>query len=435
MYETTADRVHHRILVGQEARVLREATAAWRDVSPDWISETWSERIPLLAEVVGDAQETVAASSLVASAGALETQGSWEAPGGFLNPRAFAGATADGGSIEALLYEPAITTKELIRGGRAVVPSLEQAGRQLSLLLISTLADVARSAASIQTVLRPNTGYVRIVHGDACDRCLILAGRFYRWNAGFMRHPRCQCSHVSAHLSGSEAKARGMFEDPYEAFDSMTDVEQDAVFGAANAKALREGADIFQVVNSKRGMTPNGLFTTEGATRRGYAGQRLKPGQRRATPELIYRWAGNDRTKAQALLKEHGYILPGGRNPLGSIRGQREGFGAMGRGGTRKAVSQAVLDARRTGIRDPRSRYTMTAAERRLDDAEQDWLKVLQGKNPWVSGGFGNTPDPYGWGLNNIGGPVGGPLTPQIAALVEKRYLAMLTTGGQRFID
>lgn len=434
MYETSADSAHHRLLVREQIRAVSHTSRAWKSVSPDWISQTWQEQIPRLASELAAAQTSVAASSLVASAGALEAQGAWEAPKAFLNPATFGEATSTGGSLEGLLYRPAVEAKTLIAQGKGVAEAMESSGHLLSTLVMSTLSDVARSASSIATTVRPNAGYVRIVHGDACDRCLILAGKYYRWNEGFRRHPRCNCSHVVANLSASAAEARGMFDDPYRAFEDLSEAEQNAVFGKARAQAIRDGADIFQVVNSRRGMTTNGLFTKYGTTKRGYAGRILKPGQRRATPELLYRWAGGDREKALALLKEHGYILKGGQNPLGVIIGQREGFGAMGRGGTRKAASQAVLDARRTGVRDPTSRYTMTATERRLYDAERDWLQVLEGKNPFVSQGFGSIPDPHGLGLNNIGAPLGRELTPQVAALVEKRYLAMLTTNGQKFI-
>ena len=53
MYETAADKTHHRVLVAQEARVLRASTKAWRSVSPEWISQTWMEQIPSLAAKVG----------------------------------------------------------------------------------------------------------------------------------------------------------------------------------------------------------------------------------------------------------------------------------------------------------------------------------------------------------------------------------------------
>ena len=90
-------------------------------------------------------------------------------------------------------------------------------------------------------------------------------------------------------------------------------------------------------------------------------------------------------------------------------------------------------DAVNTGVRDPRNRYTMTAAERRLYDAEAAYRLVLEGKNPFASPGFGNTPDPYGEGLNNVGASGSQPLTPQIAAMVEKDYRRWLTSNGEVF--
>lgn len=430
MYESKADTIHHRYLVRQQLEAVGKAKRAWDDVSPDWIEQTWAPQVPYLVTAVSGAQERVAASALVTSAASLEPQKSWSAPKAFLDPKAFRGATGFGTSLTGMLSGPALRAKHLIAGGMSPAEALAQAGEVLTMIVATTIADIARSAASIGTAMRPGTGYVRIVHGDACDRCLILAGKWYRWNAGFERHPRCQCSHEPAHLSADLAAELGMFDDPYAAFKSLTEAEQNRTFGKARARAIRDGADIFQVVGSKRGMTKNGLFTTAG-TIRGNAKGLLKPGQRRATPELIYRWAGGSREKAKRLLEEHGYILPGGQNPLGSLRGQKEGFGSLGRGGTRKAASDAVLLARETGVRDPLNRYTMTAAERRVYDAERDWMMVLQGRNPYASGGFGNIPDPRGLGLNKIGAPLAGPLTPELAIIAEKRYLAVLTGSGK----
>ena len=202
-------------------------------------------------------------------------------------------------------------------------------------------------------------------------------------------------------MSPDEARAKGLYSDPYEAFNDMSEAEQNARFGKDRAQAIRDGADIFQVVNSKRGMTPNGLFTTEGMSKRGYAAQGMKRGQRRATPELLYRWAGGSREKARALLKEHGYILPGGQNPAGALRGPSSNWGKGGR------------------------TSTMTAAQKRMNDAEQAWIKVLQGQNPYVSPGFGK---------NKTGGALSRPLTPEIAATVEKHYLETLVKNGEKFV-
>jgi hypothetical protein len=109
------------------------------------------------------------------------------------------------------------------------------------------------------------------------------------------------------------------------------------------------------------------------------------------------------REQTLAELQRYGYILPGGQNPTGVIRGQAEGFGALGRGGTRVGARNAVLLARETGVRDPRIRATMTAAERRVFDAQANWDAIRAGRNP-----FSNAKNAK--------------LTPEIAARVEREY-------------
>jgi hypothetical protein len=107
------------------------------------------------------------------------------------------------------------------------------------------------------------------------------------------------------------------------------------------------------------------------------------------------------------LLERHGYILPGGQNPSGVIRGQSEGFGALGRGGTRVGVREAILEARRTGERNPALRATMTAAERRVFDAQSNWDAVQAGRNPYGSG----------------------KLTPELAAAAENDFRNIIVSG------
>jgi hypothetical protein len=77
------------------------------------------------------------------------------------------------------------------------------------------------------------------------------------------------------------------------------------VFGQAGAAAIRDGADLGQVVNARRGMyTAAGRsLTVESTTRRGVA-----PGKVRLMPEQIYREARGDRDEAIRLLKRFGYL-------------------------------------------------------------------------------------------------------------------------------
>jgi hypothetical protein len=269
----------------------------------------------------------------------------------------------------------------------------------------------------VDMAVRKNVGYVRMLTLPSCGRCVVLAGRFYRWNAGFLRHPRCDCRHVPS----SENVAGDLRTDAYEAFNSYTPAQQDKHFGKGGAQAIRDGADVSQVVNSRRGMSASGRMTTEGTSRRGNYRQ-VTGRDRRMTPQAIYDLNKGDRAAAVRDLERYGYILPGGQNPLGALRGQREGFGALGRGGTRVGASAAVQQARETGVRDPLIRATMTTAERRLADAETRWRLVQQGVNPFGA--------PTMTSRAAYSAP---PLTPAVAALVEQDYRRWLRTNGEVF--
>src|SRR5690625_672736 len=296
----------------------------------------------------------------------------------------------------------------------------------LGLVVATQITDVARTGGGLQIAATPRVGYVRMIEADACSRCVIMAGKWFRWNQGFMRHPRCRCTHIPA----AESRSDDLRVDPYQYFESLSPEEQDRVFTKAGAEAIRDGADMSQVVNARAGMTPNGYFTTSG-TSSGYASTVLRPGQRRMTPESIYAQARGNREVAQQLLREHGYILPAGQVPGGALVGQREGYGALGRGGTRMSARQAVEEARRTGVRDPNSRYTMTAAERRLHDARIRYETALRGIDPYTSPGFGNTADPTG---ALAAAERTKPASPRVVETARKDYLRWFNTNGQIYI-
>lgn len=411
MARSDAAAEHVRQVGGIQTLTVGAGRRTWLNIDPGHISESWAEQSPALTEVVLAAQQRAAAEGSGYAAAVLAEQGSWVAPQAFVDPSAMAGWAADGRSLQGLLNSPAITAKTLIGRGFSTQDAIAAAGQGLDVILSSLVADTSRQAASIDIAARDGVGWVRMVNPPCCDRCAILAGRFYRWNDGFLRHPRCDCVHRPA-TAGSLAAARseGLIQDPYEYFRSLSEAEQDRVFTRAGAQAIRDGADIGRVVNSRRGMTPNGMFTTEGMGKRGFARQQLKPGQRRLTPEGLAQMYP-DRGEYLDALREHGYLIPGGQDPLGSVKGAwYEGYGELGRGGTRKAATAEVLRAQETGARSG-SRYTMTAAERRLYDAQNQWVSVLEGRNPWGKG----------------------PLTPQIAAAVELNYRRQLINAGQIF--
>lgn len=430
---------HYKLMQRLQVLGIAAARRAWTRVDDRYITRTWTPVVSReLLPIMTGLQVQAALDGGIYAAETLAQQGGYVEPEYFTDPYAFAGTAADGRPLEGLLYSPAATVKAAIGGGMAATAAVAVGQRALETIVRTIVADAGRQAGGVDIAARPQVGYVRMLNPPSCSRCVILAGKYFRWNTGFRRHPRCDCVHVASSAGSTDAALReGLVDDPYKAFGDMSEAEQDRAFGRANAQAIRDGADLSQVVNARRGMTANGNFTVEGTTRRGNASLGLNPGQRRMTPELIYAQAGGDREAALRLLTTHGYILPKGQIPTGALRGQQLGFGALGGGGTRRAASQAVLDANTTGVRDPNVRYTMTEAERRLYDARQRYEAALAGYDPYAnSQAFSNRPDPTGqlrgFGRSSASGR-SRPATPDVVARAEREYRTWLASGGQIF--
>ena len=161
---------------------------------------------------------------------------------------------------------------------------------------------MAGAGASLAAIVRPTvTTYVRMVNLPACSRCILLAGRSYRMETAFRRHPKCDCRHIPT----VENLAGDVTTDPTAAFRTLTTEQQDRIFTKAGAQALRDGADMSRVVNARSGMSSAQVggrrlrTTTAGPRRRGMV---------RLMPESIYDLAGGDRKEALRLLQVHGYI-------------------------------------------------------------------------------------------------------------------------------
>lgn len=304
----------------------------WRRMlGKNWESAWRSDVGPNIQEVVLAAQEASAASANAYIAAVLaELDMPVDVPTS-LNIDALIGVAGDGRPVESLaygavvesaqaMYEPTIANLPNLQ---AEVRALESGRLWMEAAVATILADVARSAEVVSTAQRTwVTGYVRMIEPGACSRCVILAGRFYRFNDGFRRHPRCRCRHIPS----SENVAGDMATNPNVYFESLSKAEQDRVFTNAGAEAIRLGADPSQVVNARRGMQTaqvygkTALVTTEGTTARGLAGKTLGDlgkvaGQRyrrsrtpRLMPETILANA-KDPEDALRLLKRFGYVL------------------------------------------------------------------------------------------------------------------------------
>jgi len=194
---------------------------------------------------------------------------------------AFVGTAGNGLPTESLAYGAVIRAKTAIGAGVTTKEALAQGGQFMALSLGTMLSDTRRGMEGFETYSRPVSGYVRMLTPPSCGRCVILAGKHYRKNKGFARHPGCDCVHIPA----SENVAGDMTTDPQEYLSSLDDDALSKALGSqANAKAYSEyDADPFQIVNSYRAgirkaqqYGRNIKYTTEGMTRRGLAYKQMQ---------------------------------------------------------------------------------------------------------------------------------------------------------------
>jgi hypothetical protein len=313
------------------AAIVAAILAAWGGMNAKKLVQSWTTGVAhRIFLILSMGQETVASAAGRYVEDALRIQGATvDVP--TINALNFAGISSDGRDLESLLVGAVARSFERLNRGDSPQAALSAGADFLTLVASTQISDAGRAADQVALVaaeprednVEPaNTttgppslrnvryGWVRMLTPPSCSRCAVLAGRFYKWNDGFERHPMCDCRHIPA----IESLENDLTTNPYDYFNSLTKEEQDRYFGVANSRAIREGADLNQIVNAttRKGAlftADNGRrYTREGTSRRGFARSRagnvLRP-----TPWQIYRDARGRREEAVRLLREFGYIL------------------------------------------------------------------------------------------------------------------------------
>ncbi|GEB16673.1 hypothetical protein [Pimelobacter simplex] len=178
----------------------------------------------------------------------------------------------------------------------------------LAQLMASEVQDAARSAGQAEMYAQGQAFYVRILVPPSCKRCTVLAGRIYRTDAAFDRHPGCDCTSESC-ASLQDALDRGLVVTPEDAFERgwIRDLTE------AEMQAIRDGSDVTTVINSASGISTAEVFghrvkvTRYGTTRRAAWRKRNPSRPVRLRPESIYEIAA-DREDALRLLRLYGYL-------------------------------------------------------------------------------------------------------------------------------
>lgn len=286
----------------------------------------WRDAVATIAQQLLALQVAAAALADPFLDQVLHAQGADPAADAHVNAEGFADLTDGAGSwMRLLIFAPNSVDRP---AKRLLATSIVANGMQ----------DTARGAVQAGMQARPAVqSYVRMLNAPSCSRCAVLAGRVYHSMTAFDRHPRCDCINVPAAKSTPDWTT-----SPAMYFRSLTPDQQDTVFGVAGARAIRDGADIGQVVNAYSGVTTMRAFgrevqaTTVGTTRRALFGGyeilpdgtlrrrpdselRKVPGRRyrtttvpRLLPDEIYRLAdefGWDRTEVTRQLRRFAYLI------------------------------------------------------------------------------------------------------------------------------
>lgn len=309
------------------AALLALVRRLWRRMDGRRFDESWAQIAGPMLLAVLQAQQTAAEQAFDFVPSVLDELNIDVDPDGEPVPSSMVGLSGDGRPVESLLIGGKIAAKRAVTHGASDAAALQAGGRWLDMAVQTLMADTGRMVESVGIAARPGVGYVRMLNPPSCPRCVVMAGKFYRYNRGFLRHPRCDCRHIPSR----ESTSGDLTVDPGRYFHNLPVEQQDKLFGQAGAQAIRDGADINQVVNARRGMTTAQVYgrelavTTEGVTRRGVAysamrnagyadrvtdvrtGRYFQARAPRPMPESIYQIAEN-RADALRLLRLYGYL-------------------------------------------------------------------------------------------------------------------------------
>lgn len=235
---------------------VRAADKTWKGVDPRRVRDSWNRTNVDFITLFAALQTRAASDAMDSSTLMLAEQDDYVRPDGIANPMAFGTGFAPSGiDLESYFSIPVTRTLQAIKSGVGESDAMQIGRATLRQMSTQALEDTSVSAMGVSITQRAGVGYVRVESPDCCPRCAILAGKYFRHSQNFLRHPKCHGTTIPC-KGRDKAEKQGWITDPMDRFNRMSEAEQDRVFGHADAQAIRDGADIYQVVNAHRGMRP-----------------------------------------------------------------------------------------------------------------------------------------------------------------------------------
>ncbi|GAA4908095.1 hypothetical protein [Streptomonospora salina] len=228
---------------------------------------------------------------------------------------AVVGRSQTGKPLTDVLRTAQVQARSLIWGGMAPDQAWQRARSTLETTVRTEVADAAREVLNTGVSLDDRiTGYERLVTLPACDKCLVLAGRFYRYSDGFERHPACSgCVHVPTYHVPGWGVIGGTPSDhtPDALATSLNPAERREVFGPEGAEAIENGASVSPVVQGRHA-PPRRISRADKATAKRLG---IEPGEINANEEgkgrslrwIRARYAHNP-TVLREELARHGWL-------------------------------------------------------------------------------------------------------------------------------
>ena len=241
---------HYRRSSLTTRQVVAAVLELWRATGPSGFRDELVRAAGLVA--AGQLSQAVQAADYLLALGAEQGMTPPEAQ---LVPRAFAGVGTDGRPLADVLSYPIHRVWTMLDAGADYATASTSGTASLTRIVANETTQAGITAESVGMVGQPEmVGYVRLLNTPSCGRCAILAGKFFKWNDGFDRHPGCDCVHVPAAdqsdaMSGKPPWSANLVNDPKAYFDSLSTAEQNRYFGKAEATAIRGGADMNKTVN------------------------------------------------------------------------------------------------------------------------------------------------------------------------------------------
>lgn len=266
----------YRTLTARAEAASRLAVRRWSQMSS---VDGWAQVLPAITALAATGRKSAAESAARSAADELASAVEVDAA-------AWSRSASDGRTLQGLLYSAVVRGRSLYGSGMTDGQIVEASGRWLSVLVRGQVVDAGRSASSVVTTATRDAGWIRVVRPPCCQRCAILAGKWFRWNEGFRRHPGCDCQHHP--VKGSKVPA---------GFQQSIGADQIHDLTEAQRQAVTDGGDLNQVVNAYRAKHPGQRM-----------GELMQTKGGRLTPEGIYA-RSKTRDEAITLLRANGYLL------------------------------------------------------------------------------------------------------------------------------